>query len=248
MTQPLNIFIVDDDREFARSLHLLFKVEGYETAFAFGGEEAIDRFRARDFDIVFVDMRMPGMNGIACLEGLRRIDPDAKMLLMTAYGTRDLMTDALSSGALGVLSKPLDVDDLLVALRAIEKGDVLVAGNDPHFVEAMTALLADNGYGVFVARDEEAAVEAVLRRDLDVLIVDLTIPESNGMQIMPRLKELKRTVPTVLASARMGETAYNEAVLPIRSLTDCLAQTYQPSEFLRTIEDLVGTPDKGCRQ
>ena len=112
----------------------------------------------------------------------------------------------------------------------------------------MTALLADKGYRVLLARDEEAAVEAVLRGDLDVLIIDLTIPELNGMQIMPRLKELKRTVPTVLASARMDETAYNESILPIRSLTDCLAQSYQPSEFLRTIEDLVGTPDNGCRQ
>ena len=152
MTQPLNIFIVDDDREFARSLHLLLKVEGYETELAFSGEEAIGKFRARGFDIVFVDMRMPGMNGIACLEGLRRIDPDAKMLLMTAYGTRDTMTDALSSGALGVLSKPLDVDDLLVALRAIEEGSAPVADNGQHFHRGhegvaggqMTALLADN--------------------------------------------------------------------------------------------------------
>ncbi len=83
--KKLDILIVDDDRGFAGSLKNLLTGEGYRIELAHSGEAAVERSRQQDFDITFMDVKLPGIDGFESLHQIREFKPDAKVFLMTAY-------------------------------------------------------------------------------------------------------------------------------------------------------------------
>ena len=111
--RPLTMCIVDDDRDLAQSLALLMQIEGHEVTLAFNGEEAVRLMRDRDFDLILMDVRLPGMNGVESLSAIRRLKPTAKVLMMTAYSVEQLVQQAIDAGAIGVLQKPFRDEELL---------------------------------------------------------------------------------------------------------------------------------------
>lgn len=81
----LDMLIVDDDRGFASSLKNLLAVEGHRITLAHSGEKAIEVSRAQDFDITFMDVKLPGINGVDSFYAIRQFKPDAKIIMMTAF-------------------------------------------------------------------------------------------------------------------------------------------------------------------
>ena len=110
------IFVVDDDRDHAESIADILGMHGYEVELSFSGEDAVRRFSERDFDIVLLDVKLPGMNGVEAFFEFRRQRPDAQVIMMTGFSLEQLLSQALSSGAEGVLRKPFAVPELLKAL------------------------------------------------------------------------------------------------------------------------------------
>ena len=115
----LRIFVVDDDRDFAESLADVLEPQGHTVALAFSGEEAVQRFATEDFDITFMDVRLPGMNGVESFFALRKMKPDAKVMMMTGFSVEELLRQAVENGAVGVLRKPFDMDDVAAAIEAM---------------------------------------------------------------------------------------------------------------------------------
>ena len=115
----LRIFVVDDDRDFAESLADVLEPQGHTVALAFSGEEAVQRFATEDFDITFMDVRLPGMNGVESLFEMRRLKSDAKVMMMTGFSVEELPQQAVEGGAFGVLHKPFAPAALLAAIEAM---------------------------------------------------------------------------------------------------------------------------------
>jgi DNA-binding NtrC family response regulator len=84
MTDSRKLLIVDDDYDMAESIADLVEIRGYEADLASSGAEAIAKFQERDYDVAFMDVRMPGMNGVECLLEILKLKPDAKVVMMTA--------------------------------------------------------------------------------------------------------------------------------------------------------------------
>jgi len=106
------VLIVDDDEDLAESLADLLLMHGYDAAIASDGKEAVDRFRAENFDLVVTDVRMPVMNGVEAFFEIRKLKPDAKVIMMT--GLREPFAErALRGGALCLLQKPIELSALL---------------------------------------------------------------------------------------------------------------------------------------
>jgi two-component system response regulator (stage 0 sporulation protein F) len=114
------VFILDDDRDLGESLEILLRLEGFDVFWAASCEEAMGKFRAWDFDLSLFDVNLPGTNGLECLRKLRKIQPDAKVMMMTAYGAPESFDEAVEVGALGLLNKPLAVDELLNMLTNLQ--------------------------------------------------------------------------------------------------------------------------------
>ncbi len=114
----LRIFIVDDDVDFAEALAEVVEVEGYYVECAHTGGEAVARIRENDFDITFMDFKLPDMNGIESLFEIRRLKPDAKVM-MIGFSIELLPQQAAEGGAIGVLHKPFAPAALLAAIEAM---------------------------------------------------------------------------------------------------------------------------------
>jgi two-component system response regulator HydG len=116
-----SILIVDDDLAHRTMLKKLLGGWGYEVFEADDGSIAIDEVRRRPFDLILMDIRMLKVSGIEALEQIKIINPAIPIIIMTAYASVETAVDALKKGAYDYLTKPLDFDELKIAInRATE--------------------------------------------------------------------------------------------------------------------------------
>jgi len=126
----LDILIVEDEpfqREMLRD-HLLR--EGHRVREAEDGDKALELLKGNAFDLLLLDYRMAGMNGIEVLKEARRLCPDVEAILITAYGAIETAVEAMKAGAADYLTKPIDLDELSLLIERIGKHRTLVREND----------------------------------------------------------------------------------------------------------------------
>lgn len=238
--KPQKIFIVDDDPDFAEGMAINLEIEGHYVSSATSGEEAVRRFAQEDFDITFMDVRMPGMNGVESFLEIRKLKPDAKVVMMTAYRVEELLRQAIDQGALGVLTKPIESDALLKALKnALPAGIILVADDDPDFVEGLETVLGSEGYAVITARTGAEAIDQALHEDLDILLLDLKMPVLSGLEVYAELKKRGRSLPTIIVTGHDVEEAESLDRLRQMSIAGCLVKPIAAAELLRAIEEIL---------
>lgn len=107
-----DILVVDDDQSVATAFERFLAHEGHGCTIASNAEEAIRLVGERDPDLVVMDIRMPGIDGLQTLQEMRRRYPDVPVVMMTAFGTSQTSIDAIRAGAFEYLTKPLDLDEL----------------------------------------------------------------------------------------------------------------------------------------
>ncbi|HEY5124557.1 MAG TPA: sigma-54 dependent transcriptional regulator [Ignavibacteria bacterium] len=112
MKSKHKIFVVDDERIVRESLFHWFEDEGYEVDTAEDGEKALKMFEKGKFDLVLLDMRMPGMSGLELLVKIKEIDPVCIVILITAFASVPSAIQALKEGAYDYVTKPVDPDEL----------------------------------------------------------------------------------------------------------------------------------------
>jgi len=115
--RPLDILVVDDDRDNADSLAEVFALDDHHVTIAYSGEQAIEAFRRGRFDIGFFDVMMPGKSGVESFVEIKAFRPEAKVFFMTGYSGEDLLQQARDHGAMGVFGKPVDPGRLLDAIE-----------------------------------------------------------------------------------------------------------------------------------
>jgi len=122
--------LIDEDEETQRSLLSgLLQKEGYTVEEAGNGANAIDLFRTKTIDLVLLDFKLPDMDGLAILKGVKEINPEVEIIMITAYGSIENAVNALKAGASEYLTKPIDLDDLLFKIKKIENKKHLVHEN-----------------------------------------------------------------------------------------------------------------------
>lgn len=114
-----SILVVDDDASMVTTLCAVLRRKGYEAEGAASGEEAIERTANREWSAVVMDVRMPGMNGVAACRVLRDAHPGLPVILMTAHCKPELLAEAREAGVTRVLAKPFPIPELLGALSAL---------------------------------------------------------------------------------------------------------------------------------
>ncbi len=109
MSQPqVKILVVDDERNIRNNLQMVLEAGGYEVETARDGDEAVLRVKEGHYDMVFVDIQMPRMNGMELLRYLRALRPKMPLVMLTAYGTVARAVEAMKLGAVDFVEKPFD--------------------------------------------------------------------------------------------------------------------------------------------
>lgn len=232
------IFVVDDDRDHAESLADILEMRGYEVEIAYSGEEAVERFQVADFDLVFMDVKLPGKNGVETFFAFRKLRPDAQVMMMTGFSLEALVRQAVEGGALGVMHKPFSGEDLLAAVEnAKPRGLVLVADDDVYYAESISTLLGDAGYRVRLARTGQEALEMMRKGGFDCLLLDLNMPILSGLEVYMALKQSGHLVPTILITG--NETSADaQALCPLTE--GLLVKPFDPGSLLQKLASLPG--------
>jgi DNA-binding NtrC family response regulator len=123
------ILIVDDERSVRESLREWFLEDGFVAETAKDGNAALKKLAASPFDIIVIDLKMPGMDGITLQKRVREIDKSAAIVILTAYASVETAVEALKAGAYDYVTKPVDPDDLSNLVRNILRQKELAEEN-----------------------------------------------------------------------------------------------------------------------
>ena len=115
------ILVIDDDRSICETLELYLTEEGYEVVTAATGTEGLNKFVETSPDVVILDIRLPDVDGFTILEDLREEDENVKVIMITAYHDMESTINAMKSGAFDYIHKPVNVDELDMAIRKAVK-------------------------------------------------------------------------------------------------------------------------------
>ncbi|MFB5679235.1 response regulator [Paenibacillus terreus] len=111
------VLIVDDQNGIRILLMEVFSSEGYETFQAANGKIALEIVERETPDLVLLDMKIPGMDGLEILKHIKTRNSEIKVIMMTAYGELDMIKEATELGALMHFTKPFDIDEMRIAVN-----------------------------------------------------------------------------------------------------------------------------------
>ena len=180
MTARPSILVVDDDNGHRLMLEALLGKWGYRVESAVNGVQAVEKVREGPFDVVLMDIRMPDMDGITALRGIKEYNPAVPVVLMTAYSAVESAVEALKSGAYDYLIKPLDFDVLKLTLNRTLEHSQLKAENSQLRAEKGSRTIVGNSPAI---RRMLELIETVAPSDATVLI---TGKSGTGKELVAR--------------------------------------------------------------
>jgi CheY-like chemotaxis protein len=149
MSTKTQVLVIDDDAVVGRSFDRVLSGKGYEVSTALSGEEALDTMNNADFDVVFTDIRMPGMDGLEVAERIKARCPWTPVVVITGYGTEDNEARASVLGVSGFVRKPLTPEIIeSITLKAISESEVILhAAERPVEPEVVAETIAEAAPG-----------------------------------------------------------------------------------------------------
>ena len=121
-----DILIIDDEKAIRKTLTEILSFEGYKIEEATDGEEGLKKFKEKTFDLVLCDIKMPKMDGIEFLQKAGEINPDVPVIMISGHGNIETAVDAVKKGAYDYISKPPDLNRLLITIRnAMDKSSLV---------------------------------------------------------------------------------------------------------------------------
>ena len=132
MNSKLQVLVIDDDAVVGRSFDRVLSDKGYEVSTVLSGEEAMDSIEESKYDVVFTDIKMPGMDGLEVTERIKEQCPWTPVVVITGYGTEENEAKAAVLGASGFVRKPLTPEIIeSVTLKAVNETEVVEEAAEP---------------------------------------------------------------------------------------------------------------------
>jgi DNA-binding response OmpR family regulator len=114
---PTHILLVDDEKDFVEMLALRLNETGEKVTQAYDGQMGLDILKRENIDVVILDIKMPGMDGIQVLREIKSLYPLVEVILLTGHGSAETAVEGMKLGAFDYLLKPADVDELTAKLQ-----------------------------------------------------------------------------------------------------------------------------------
>ena len=115
------VLLVDDEEEFVSALSERLTLRGIEVDSALNGEEALARLVEKDFEVVILDVMMPGLGGLEVLRQIKLIHPNTQVILLTGHGSTREGIEGMRLGAFDYLIKPVDIEEMLAKMKEAAK-------------------------------------------------------------------------------------------------------------------------------
>jgi DNA-binding NtrC family response regulator len=213
--KKLTVLLVDDEEEFLDGTARLLERRGVAVRTASRGKQALEQLATDPtVDVVVLDEKMPGLSGEQVFERLRRRFSLLPVIVLTGHGSIPQAFRMSKAGVVEYLVKPTDVELLEKRIRAaararprptpppaLERGEripVLLVDDDPELLAALAPVLARRGLEMVTAGSADVALAWLQQRPIDVLILDVKLPGTDGLELLRRAKQQDPSIEVVL--------------------------------------------------
>jgi len=244
------ILIIDDEKNIRNMVQLALERDGHAIELAVDGSEGLSKFgNGSDIDLVLLDQRMPGMEGLDVLREIRKRSSESKVIMITAFGTIDLAVDAMKSGATDFLKKPFTAETLR---NAVQSALTVLAPQQPVQTAPSTGALitywsaALNGYSIRSKPRSEMWQNGDVSYELDIRkpngqIQPSTVIVKSGVIDGIRDHLGKREIPNgdsfwrMLCSHVMADYIWQNSELPSNNLVEITAFSNELSRWIDSL-------------
>lgn len=213
-----SILVVEDDDSFRLSVVDAVKSYGFNAIEAADGEIALAILHAHTPDAILLDIKLPGISGLGILEMIKQM-PHLRHIPVHMISALEYQNSALRMGALGYLTKPVTLDKVRSAISRIENllskqlKRVLLVEDDAAQSEAIAHLISGQDIDVQVARTGQIAIKRLGGETFDCIILDLSLPDISGFDLVKRLSEMNLSLPPIVIYTGKDLTDTEEAYL-----------------------------------
>ena len=117
LKRALSVLVVDDNKDLCQNVKEVLDSAGYQSACVYDGFKAIEHVQKSPPDIILMDVKLPGMNGVEVFKKIKKIIPKVGVIMITGYSVDELVEEAIREGARGYMNKPLDFDRLFALIE-----------------------------------------------------------------------------------------------------------------------------------
>jgi two-component system response regulator HydG len=254
--QLTRVLLVDDEVEFLRAIEPGLARRGFHVTSAESGQAALQLLSSETFDVIVLDVKMPGLDGVDTFREIKRTAPTLPVILLTGHGNIEQAFETSREGVYEYLRKPCDVARLAnVARLAVRKTRdskatsatlpdeirLLLVDNDSDFVDSIAPALERRGVIVSRARNGNEAVEQARQMAFAVALVDVRMPDIDGLTLLRRLRKIDPlleaiiltghpSVPDVRRGVREGAFDYLTKPQRVEDLLDRIRAAAQRHE------------------
>ena len=222
----IKLLIVEDDNLTRNQLAKVVVKEGFAVEAAEDGTVGLEIFQKSSPDIVITDLRMPGpIDGLELVHAIKRAALDTEIIVTTAYGETETAIALLREGVLDYLKKPIELDELLLALgRARERVErrknlpyfprLLLADDEEGTRERLARVLQQERWDVVQAGDGRRAVELFVENKVDVVLLDVKMPKMDGLEALHAMRQITDDFAAIIL------TGYGDEALAIKAMRE----------------------------
>jgi len=249
-----NVLVVDDEFIILKIFSRFITRAGHSLDTACGGREALEKIRARHYDVILLDWMMPDFSGGDVLNALRDTDDVPPIVVVTAGYSLELAARAVESGARECIGKPLNHRKVVYLIEKYAglqpslrpsanvqtegQGEVVLIGDrNPMTADLINLMLRWAGYETVVAHDANAVLEAFGREYFDLILVDAGLPAESGVDLIRESKRLNPYTPMVVVADNPGDASVRRCLAA--GAAGSVDKPMRIAPFLEKVRDLI---------
>ncbi|MDP8205109.1 MAG: response regulator [Candidatus Electryonea clarkiae] len=209
-SEKIRLLMVDDEEEFLASTAQALNRRGIDVKTAFDGAMALKLIKEYQFDVIVLDVKMPGIDGDEVFRRVKEIQPQLPVILLTGHGSVPHAFESSKGGVYDYLTKPCDMDTLLKVVQeaasqvrnqtdtadsiddSIKSGaiiQVLIVDDEVELLESLKNVLQRRRMKVITAQNGEEALELMKESSFEVVVLDVKMPGMDGIEALQRMKK-----------------------------------------------------------
>jgi len=207
------VLVVDDQRGMRLTLSGIIEDQGYDVTQVEDGYQAIEAVRNTPFGLVFMDIKMPGINGVQTFREVKKISPNSVVVMMTGFAVEDLVKEALEEGAFTVIYKPFEMEPVIRLIESVLKTVLILVVDDRESDrKVLSEILADKGYRVMGASDGNEAIQIVREKHHDIIFMDIKLPGMDGFATFKEIQAIDPEARVIFMTGFVLEDSIREAL------------------------------------
>jgi two-component system, NtrC family, response regulator HydG len=240
------VLIVDDRPEMATTLSDILEDYGYAVVTAVDGYQALKRVKESPIDIAFIDIVMPGINGVETFKGIKKISPQTDVIMITGFAVEELVKKAMEEGAYTVIYKPFDIKNIISVIeKCLAHLLILMVDDKQADREIIQDIMRDKGYSIATAASGYEAIEKAKNEKYDIIFLDVVMPGLDGEETFLEIKKIDPKASIIMLTGHSVDEVINRCLN--QGAYACFYKPYEPEKLINAVEKIIASK-KGNHQ